>query len=290
VYKWTGIDVSVGIARTKTLAKIANERAKKTTGCIVLTDKKDIENILKNTDVEDIWGIGHRLKKRLYMLGIYSANDLASAQDTMIKQKLSVNGLKTTLELREVKCFKLDESPSSKKSICSSRSFANKLEHLNELKEAISSYISIAAKKLKREKMIAGFIVVFISTSFHSKDPFYSNSCQIALPIATSYTPDLIKYAHIGLKKIFKKGFLYKKAGVILSDFSNENFLQQDLFTKLPNENKKYLMKIMDDLNYKANKKALYFASDGIDKKYKSSSNLRSLKYTTSFDELIKVR
>ncbi len=131
---------------------------------------------------------------------------------------------------------------------------------------------------------------MFITTSFHSKDPFYFNSCQITLPNPTSYTPDLIASAKKGIQKIFKEGFLYKKAGIILSDFTKEGYCQLDMFSKLNNENKKFLMKIIDDINYKANKKAIFFASDGIEKNYKSSSNMKSLRYTTSFNELLKVK
>lgn len=144
--------------------------------------------------------------------------------------------------------------------------------------------------------MHANFLTVFISTSFHSKDPFYSNSCQITLPTATSFTPNLISYAKKGLKKIYKSSYLYKKAGVILSDFSNEDHLQKDLFSKLDAKNQNYLMKIIDNINYKANKKAVFFASEGIEKgtdkssKIASSSKMRSYKYTTSFDELLEVK
>lgn len=290
VYKWTGIDVSVGIAKTKTLAKLANEIAKKGNGVCVLNDKNHIENILKKTQLDDIWGIGSQLKKRLYGLGIYSAYDLAFAEESLIKKQLSVNGLKTALELKEISCFKCEEFLPTKKSICTSRSFARKIDNLKELQEAISSFISIAAEKLREEQMHTNFITVFISTSFHSNDAFYSNSCQISLPNPTSYTPDLITYAKNGLQKIFKEGFLYKKAGVILSDFTNEDEKQQDMFSKLNTENKKFLMQIIDNINYKANKKAVFFASDGIEKKYKSSSNMKSLKYTTSFEELLKVK
>lgn len=290
IYKWTGISVSVGIAKTKTLAKLANEIAKKQNDIFILEEKKYIEDILKKTPIEDIWGIGNKLKIKLYKIGVYTAYDLIKTDDLLIKKYLSVNVMKTALELKEIKCFKCEDIPHSKKSICTSRSFANKIDNLKGLQEAVSSFVAIAAEKLREEKMHTNFITVFIATSYHSKDPFYCNSCQITLPTPTSYTPDLITYAKNGLDKIFKDGFFYKKAGVILSDFSDETNAQQDLFSKLNNENKRFLMKIMDDINYKANKKAIFFASEGIDKRYKSSSNMRSLKYTTSFNELLKVK
>lgn len=287
VYKWSGLDVSVGIAKTKTLAKLANEIAKKQKGVVVLNDKNYIENILKITPVEEIWGIGEQLKIRLHKLGIFSALDLTNADENLIKKQLSITGLKTALELKGTKCFECEEYHQSKKSICTSRSFAIKIDNLTNLEEAISTFVSIAAEKLRKEKMHTNFLSVFITTSYHCNDPFYSNSCQITLPNPTSYTPDLITCAKKGLEKIYKQGFLYKKAGVILSDFTDENHLQRDLFSKLNDENKKFLMKVIDNINYKANKKAVYFASDGIDKKFQSSSNMKSKKYTTSFEEML---
>lgn len=295
VYKWTGIDVSVGIARTKTLAKLANEMAKKLENPVILIDEKDIQKVLKNTDVEDIWGVGSRLKKRLYRLGIYTAYDLTLAESELIKKQLSISVLKTALELKEVPCFKCEKNPNPKKSICTSRSFAKKIEIFEDLEKALSSFVAIAAQKLRRQKMQANFLTIFISTSFHSKDPFYSNSCQITLPTATSFTPKLITYAKKALKKVYKSSYLYKKAGVILSDFTSIDYLQKDLFSKLDEKNKNDLMKIVDKINYKANKKALFFASEGIEKglkksNIKSSSKMRSNKYTTSFDELLEVK
>ena len=240
--------------------------------------------------MEDIWGIGSKLKKELYRIGIYSAFNLANADELLLKKHLSVNVLKTALELKEINCIKNEGHFSSKKSICTSRSFIDKIDDLKTLEEFISAYTSIAAKKLRNQKMHTNFIIVFITTSFHSKDPFYSNSCQIKSPIPTSYTPDLISLAKTGLKRIFKEGYSYKKAGVILSDLTKENICQQDLFSDLNNKNKEMLMKIIDDINFKANKKAVFFASEGIERKYKGSSYMKSLKFTTSFDELIKVK
>jgi len=291
VYMWTGIEVSVGIARTKTLAKLANEIAKKGNGLFVLTEQNEIELVLKKTDVEDIWGIGFNFKKKLYRLGIYTAYDLANSDDFLIKKKLSINGLKTAFELRGIKCFDLNHGPSSKKSICTSRSFAKKITNLKDLKKAIACFVSIAAKKLRKQKMHSGFLSVFIATDFFSKkNDFYSNSCHITFPTPTSYTPDLIGCAKKCLEKIFKEDLFYKKAGVILSDFTDENYEQRDMFCKLKTKKTKSLMKIMDDINYKANKKAIFFAAEGIDKVYNSLSNMRSKKHTTSFDELLEIK
>lgn len=290
VREWTGIDVSVGMAKTKTLAKLASELAKKQNGIFILNNKSSIEDILKKTPLENIWGIGSKLKKRLYRLGIFSAYGLTQADELLIKKHLSVNVLKTALELKETKCFGHEENPSSKKSICTSRSFAGKIDNLTSLEMAVSSFAAIAAEKLRKQKTQTNFITVFIMTGFHSKDPFYANHCQMSLPVPTSYTPDLIAYAKKGLSKIYKEGFLYKKAGVILSDFTDENSRQQDLFSGLNDEDKKFLMRTMDNINRKANKKAVFFASEGLEKKYKSSFAMKSLRFTTSFDELIKAK
>ncbi|MFA6119029.1 MAG: Y-family DNA polymerase [Parachlamydiales bacterium] len=290
IYKWVGIEVSIGIAKTKTLAKLANRSAKNTNGISILSDKNDLEKILKATSIEEIWGIGSKLKKRLYQLDIYSAYDLAKANEYLIKKNLSVNVYKTSLELNEVKCFECEEIQESKKSITTSRSFAEKIDNINDLEEAISSFVAMTSEKLRESKLKAGFMTIFVMTSPFAKDNYYSNYINITLPIATSFTPNLISHAKNGLKKIYKEGFLYKKAGVILSNFTDESAIQEDFFTNVDDASKKRLMKTVDEINYKSNKKTVFFGSEGIKKKYKSSSNMRSKNFTTSFDELIKVK
>ncbi|MBN2479198.1 MAG: Y-family DNA polymerase [Parachlamydiales bacterium] len=291
IYKWTGLSVSVGIAKTKTLAKLANEIAKKESGTLVFNDQQTIDKYLKNTSIEDIWGIGRKFAKRLNRLDIYTAFDLTNMDDFLLKKKLTVNGLKTALELRGKPCYKLDQNPSAKKSITSSRSFGNKIENFNDLFNMLASFVSLGAQKLRKQKLKTSFLTVFITTSYHSKDPFYSNSCSVSLPIATSYTPDLISYAKNALKKIYKNGYCYKKAGVILNDLSKENEnVQQDLFSNLTSDKKDYLMKILDNINFKANKKAVYFASEKILEKHKSASNMRSKKFTTTFEDLLQIK
>lgn len=292
IYKWTGIEVSIGIAKTKTLAKLATEIAKKNTennGIFILTDPKKIKDQLLKTDVVDIWGIGKNLQKRLYRLGVFSALDLLNTDSFLIKKKLSVNVYKTCLELQGISCLKLEDI-SQKKSILSSRSFSKKISDLTTLEKAISKFTSIAAEKLRKQKLHANFLTVFIRTSFHSQDPFYSNSYGMKLPISTSYTPDLITYSKKALKLIFKKGFLYKKAGILLNDFSSEEHIQLDFFKKSNNKKKNALMEVVDKINHKSNKKAIFFASDGTEKKYITSGDFKSKKCTTSFDELLEVK
>ncbi len=288
--KWTGIPVSVGIATTKTLAKLANETAKKEKGTIVLKSKEEIDLLLKKTDVADIWGIGRNLTKRLNRLSIYSAYQLKQSPEALIKKHLSVNVLKTLLELNGTSCFECLESPNPTKSIIRSRSFSSKVTSLKEIEEAISLFASLAAEKLREDKLTANMLSVFLNTSYHSQDPFYANTAHFTFPLATSYTPEIIKYAKMAIKKIYKEGYLYKKAGVVLSNLTSSDHLQEDLFEKKDLEKQKKIMKAFDKINLKANKKALFFASEGIDQNWKSLSKLRSQRYTTSFDELKKVK
>jgi DNA polymerase V len=287
IYKWTNIEVSVGIGKTKTLAKLANKQAK-SKGIFILCGN-NIEHILKKTDLDDIWGINKNLKKRLYKIGIYSAFDLKNANPILLKKSLSINVVKISFELNEKKCLDINENFRNKKSICSSRSFAEKIENFNDLKKSLCSFAAIATKKLREQRQKANFLSVFITTSFHSDDPFYSNSYQLSLPFATSYTPDILKYATCALKKIYKKNYLYKKTGIILSSFTCENALQTDFFRPLPNFKKDALMKTLDSIN-KKKKNSIFFASEKIDQKYKSSSKMLSFKFTTSLDELLIVK
>jgi DNA polymerase V len=289
IKKYVGIDVSIGLAKTKTLSKLASFYAKKEDGVLVLDDENKIDEYLKKTDTSDIWGIGKQLSNKLKNLYIFNAYDFKYYNENIIKKKLTINGLKTKLELNETVCYKLNESMNCRKSISSTRSFASKISTLNSLNEKISFFAASIAKKLRDKKLNTSFLSIFITTSFLNEDKKYFNSISTTLDIATSNTTILIKIAKNLLKEIYKEGYFYKKAGVIVSNLSCENENQDDFFSKKDDENFLKLLKKIDLINYKKNKKLIYFAAEGIEKNI-SKSNKKSKKYTTNFQEILKIK
>jgi len=290
VKMWTGLSVSVGIGATKTLAKLANKQAKEGSNIKVLLHESEIDEALSATNLEDIWGIGRRCAKRLKKANIHSPLELKLIDDIIIKKILGVMGLRVSLELRGINSFSLDNSPTPRKSILSSRSFGRPTSELSDLEEAVSSFTTKATEKLRKEKQATSFISVFVSTGKKSKEQYF-NQAGISLSTPLSYTPDLISYAKKCLKKIYKPHILYKKAAVMLSDFSDQASIQKDLFEKDLNLTKKEkLMQLLDKINNRYDKEALFFMSSGIDRKWKSNRVNVSPKYTTSWADLLKVK
>jgi len=300
VKQWTGIPVSVGIAKTKTLAKIANRIAKKKrslNGVLDFTSltEDEIDSYLDKTSVEQIWGIGRQNSNKLNQIGIYTALALKNAPDDWIKKNLGgVVGLRTVFELRGNSCIALDQEGLSKnkKGITTSRSFGKPVEKLQYLEEAIASYTSRAAEKLRAQKSVANVISIYIKTNKHKKnDKQYSNSITYKLPYPTSYSPELVSYAINLLRRIYKEGYSYKKVGVLLLDIiPDNNEIQMNLFTKQDKilENKK-LMFDLDKINSKWGSNTLKLASNGTDM---TNSNWRmkrefvSKRSTTCWNEI----
>jgi len=293
VKQWTGIPISIGVAPTKTLAKIANKAAKKEKekeGVYVLADPAAIEERLSKTATEDIWGIGRALSDRLKRKGIYTASQLRKADDVWVRKLLGVTGFQTVLELRGTSCIELLDEPEKKKSIICSRSFAQKIEDFSYLEEAVASFASRAAEKLRDQESLAGFLSVFIATS-PFQEPYESRSCHIHLPNPTSFTPDLISLAKKGLAQIYRRGFGYKRAGVLLGEFSEEQISQIDMITPNPGSEKKLrAMEMLDSVNARYDKPALRFAAEGIERHpWQSLRENSSPKFTTSWHELLRV-
>jgi DNA polymerase V len=291
----TGIPVSVGIGTTKTLAKIANHLAKKNSkqGVFVLSEQhlpEDFNNILKNFAVEDIWGIGRKYAKKLKSYQINNAYDLMQANDIWIKKNLTINGLKTVLELRGVSCLSLEDID-DKKSITVSRSFGKSINNLAQLKEALASYISIAAEKLRKQNANAGAVTVFICYAHYGMTERYYDSTFLELSLHTSYTPDLIKYANLCLTKIYKNGVIYKKVGVILSNFYPQKQVQYNLFKNMPNLQKQNsLMKTLDDLNLKFGRDQVFFGACGLDNSWQNRKNYKSPNFTTNWHDILTIK
>ncbi|HSW85965.1 MAG TPA: Y-family DNA polymerase [Rhabdochlamydiaceae bacterium] len=294
VFQWTGIPVSIGIGKTKTLSKVANDIAKKDpreSGIFAFEDKEATDRVLKDLPVGDIWGIGPKLSAELVSNGMKTAFDFKNAPDTWIKKHLSVSSLRCAWELRGISCLALAECPSPRQSITCSRSFGAPVTAFQELSEALSSYTANAAEKLRADQSLASFISVFLMTSAFQKDP-YSNSMTLSLPEPTSYTPLLIAQAKEALKRIYREGYIYKKVGVILGGLVSDVCYQPDLFSMYQTNKKKQMqaMRLLDTLNGCYENKILRFAAEGTGyTPWKMKRQNCSQRFTTSWKELLKV-
>ncbi|MDX8431656.1 MAG: DUF4113 domain-containing protein [Candidatus Algichlamydia australiensis] len=280
VYQWTGIPTSIGIGPTKTLAKLAN-RIAKDHHC----GTHIFQSIPKDFPVEEIWGIGRRMKKTLYSYGVTTAKQFCNLDETWVKKKLSVAGLRTLLELKGIACRTENEMYISAKSILSSRSFTKPLTTYRDVSESLSTFVAKASQKLRRKQLQTNFITIFISTNRFKKESFYSNSCSCRLPLATSFTPTLIEYAKKMLKEIYRDGDEYKRAGVLLTELSGAHEKQLDLLAQNPStEKEKRAMEALDQINRRYGTRLLYY---GAEKRTASAHINRS--FTTSWEQLPKI-
>ena len=271
VLQWTGIPTSIGIAKTKTLSKVANHIAKKKqSGLVSLIGVENIDPILEKVEINDVWGVGKQLTKFYHNNGIYNAKQLKNKSNTWIKKNSNVLGSRTAMELRGIPCIDLEKINTKRKSCVVSRSFGKKAESFQELKEAIVGYSLNASEKIRSESLVAKSITVFIRTSpFQNRYGFYSNSKTIDLPMATNNSIEIVKTAVSGLETIFKNGYRYQKAGVMLSHLSDSNN-GKNLFSSERDEKINSLMKSIDNTNYRYGRSTLSLASAGVHKKWNS--------------------
>lgn len=287
VLQHTGIPVSAGISFTKTLAKIANHCAKASKEGVFLMDNP--EPILRELPVEEIWGVGRQIAAFLNSQGIVTAWQLRNADDSWIKKNLTVVVLRTAWELRGISCLNLEETPPPKKSIASSKSFGRSVSKWEELAEAISSYTTRAAEKMRRQKSLASSIGVYIESKRDFDKGTYINHSFMPLPQPTAYTPELIDCAKKLLKTIFRPGFQYKKVGVFLDGLVPSSCYQQDLFVPPPNPKHRSLMRLVDQANQAYGRKVLRFAAEGVAQPWKMRQLKRSSRYTTRWSELLSI-
>ncbi len=290
---WIGITVCVGIAPTKTLAKLANHAAKKypaTQGVVDLTNPDRQRRLLALVPVDDVWGVGKRLSKRLNALGITTALDLANASPRAIRDQFSVVLERTVRELNGESCIELEEIPPTKKQIVCSRSFGVKVTQFELLREAVCEYATRATEKLRKEQQQAKVLTVFIRTSpFKDNEPQYSNSASGELLIPSCDTRDFIELANHLLKRIWKDGFRYAKAGVMLSDFYDPGMFQPGLFDDVSiRSNSQQLMSVLDTINQSGAGK-VFFAGQGTKKDWSMKREHLSPAYTTRWDQLPRV-
>lgn len=304
VYRDTGIPVSIGIGETKTLAKLANEIAKKDGrrilnglpqsskygGVLNLYHNPYKDEFLKSVPVGDIWGVGRKYAKKLQNFNIQNAFQFSQAKDDWVKQHFTIQGLRMVKELRGVGCIDLDTEIDPKKGIVSSRSFGKVVTDIKELQQAVATYTTRIGEKLRKQKSVAGFLSVFLIAN-RFKDNSYYNSTSVKLPIQTDYTPELITQALKLLKKIYIPGYKYQKAGVMVYNLGSDDSVQLSLFdSPSPEfERQNRLMSVTDRLNSKYGNNTLKIATLGTKQTWQVKSEKRTPRYTTVWSELLRV-
>lgn len=292
IKKWVGIPTSIGIAPSKTLAKVANDLAKKdkTHGVFSLNSFSAQEAVLKKFPIEDVWGIGCNLKRKLNLLGVYTAWEFREMDPIFIKRQMGVVGERMLWELRGLSCLSLEEA-SPKKSISCSRSFSKVIMDLPDISEALSTFANTACIKLRQQNSCAKAICVYVEAVLDSKTGARSHhSTVVSFPMPTNDTPFVISAAKRGLAGLFCKGQRYKKCGIVLLDLIPEANVVPDLFLGGCSPKRQKLMKTVDGLNAHFGKNTLFFGAMGVNSNWKSRSEKRSLQFTTCWEELPLVR
>lgn len=294
VDQYTGIQVCIGIAPTKTLAKLANYAAKKyraTGGVVDLMSVERQRKLLALVDVSDVWGVGRKLSARLKARGIESALDLATTDLKTIRNEFSVVLERTARELNGTSCLSVESKPMVKQQILCSRSFSSRITNKSQLREMIAKYVSRAAEKLRQESRFAKVICVFIRTSaFSSNEAYYSNSMSVELVSPTSDTRVFIDVAEGILDRLWRSGYRYAKAGVILMDFHGSNGYQYDFFdSRTSAKDSKELMSVVDQINA-SGKGKVFFGAAGTASTWTMKQDYLSPSYTTNWQDIPKVK
>ena len=290
--KYIGLPVSVGVAPTKTLAKVANyyaKRYKKFSNVLVFKDDKTIKEALALIDVGEVWGIGRQFKKFLKGNGIKSALDLRAANETFIRKHMTVTGLRTMKELKGYSCISVDSIREERKNITHSRTFRTSITDITELKKAMATFTVRVSEKLRHQNSAANIIGVFIETSrFNNKKYKYKSSKLINLPVPSDNTFELIKYALNALEIIYVKGFQYKKAGVMLFGLQDSANMQYSIFDTYDGPKYKNALRSLDQINVKMGRDTIRYAVQGHNTKISVQDRL-SPRYTTSWNQIIDV-
>ena len=291
VLQWTGIPTSVGIAKTKTLSKIANHIAKKKiSGVTSLIGIENIDPILEKIDINDVWGVGKKLTKFYQKNRIYNAKQLKNKSNTWIRKSSNVLSSRTAMELRGISCIGLETTTAKRKSCVVSRSFGKRIKKFQELKEAVANYCLNASEKIRSESLVAKTITIFIRTSPFQRDfGYYSNSNTVDFPIATNNSIEIVKTAVSILDNIFKNGYQYQKAGVMLTSLCNDDD-RKNLFSSEKDEKINNLMRSIDNTNYRYGRSTLSLASAGIQKKWNMKREYSSKIDTADFSSLPKIK
>ncbi|HDT6506958.1 TPA: Y-family DNA polymerase [Klebsiella aerogenes] len=292
----THLTVGVGIAQTKTLAKLANHAAKRwqqqTGGVVDLSNAERQRKLMAALPVEEVWGVGRRIAKRLETMGIRTVLQLANTDIRFIRKHFNVVLERTVRELRGEPCLELEEFAPVKQEIICSRSFGHRITEYEEMRQAICSYASRAAEKLRQEHQYCRFISVFVKTSpFAPDERYYANNASVTLLTPTQDSRDIIAAATRCLDAIWQSGCRYQKAGVMLGDFYSQGVAQLNLFDEnAPRKNSQKLMEVLDRLNAEDGRGTLYFAGQGIQQPWQMKREMLSPRYTTRYSDLPTVK
>lgn len=291
VTRGTGIPVSLGIAPTKTLAKVANKYAKKYAAydrlCIIDTEEKR-EKALRLFDIRDVWGIGRRQAVKLTKQRVKTAYDFTQLPGSWVRKNMTIVGERTWKELRGISCIDMETAPPAKKQICTSRSFGKMIEDLPTLSEAIATHASTCARKLREQKSYATSLMVFIHTNNFREDlPQYWKNTVVKLPVPTADTLEIVHHALAGLNNIFMQGYRYKKAGVIITEITDN--AQLGLFDSVDRIKRNNLMQAVDKINSKY-QQHIKLAVQGNGRDWKLKQEQLSNHYTTDINEIITIK
>lgn len=296
VLRRTHLTVGVGIAQTKTLAKLANHAAKQwqrqTGGVVDLSNPERQRKLMALLPVDEVWGVGRRISKKLEAMGIKTVLQLADTDICFIRKHFNVVLERTVRELRGETCLGLEEFAPIKQEIVCSRSFGGRITEYHEMRQAICSYASRAAEKLRGEHQYCRFISAFVKTSpFALNEPYYGNNASVKLLTPTQDSRDIITAATKCLDAIWRDGHRYQKAGVMLGDFYSQGVAQLNLFDdNAPRRGSEKLMEVLDHLNAKGGRGTLYFAGQGIHTAWQMKREMLSPRYTTRLNDLLVVK
>jgi len=301
IRQWTGIPVSVGVGPTRTLAKIATHVAKRHAaygGVFSLArGEADINRVLARTPVEEVWGVGRRQARRLWAVGVLSALDMKEADDVMLRRLLTVTGWRTALELRGVACISNDTAPVTRKTIMSTRSFAQRIRDKAMLAQALSTFAVRAAMRLRREGLVAGGVAVHIRTARPGQsspgERLYDQTLPCPLPAPTADSGLFLRVALEGLDRVFLPGFAYAKAGIMLYDLQRADAVQGSLLAlaagmdAMGDPRRQRLMRSLDDINTRFGRDTVIFGAQGMaEAPWHMRQERLSPRRTTRWDEL----
>ncbi|WP_313645677.1 Y-family DNA polymerase [Pseudomonas sp.] len=295
IFQCTGIPVGVGIATTKTLAKLANHTAKRllaqTGGVVDITEPFKRDWVLRNTEVKEVWGVGRRMTAHLEAMGIHTAMDLAKADAWTLREKFSVVIEKTARELAGTSCLELDEAEPPKQEICCSRMFGRRLSELAPIKQAVATYVGRAAEKLRAQGSVCKRMRISIRTGMLNPDEVHhAQGALVELPYPTCDTLLMTRLATDAVSRIFRPGMRYSKAEVLLMDLRQPGEFSQDLFALEQSPDCARLMQVMDDINQRWGRGTLRTASVPAAPDWAMRRELLSQSYTTRLDQLWTVK
>ena len=291
IRQWTGIPVSIGIASTKTLAKLANRVAKKDPalgGVFDLTAAENPDEVLASIPCGDLWGVGRRLTPRLARVGIHTALDLKRAETAWARRTLGVVGERIVRELNGGSCLELEELPATQQGMCSAKSFGQPITALEDLESALATYAAGLAEKLRAGRLLASHLQVFLATNpFQPDRPQYTPAAHATLPEPTNHTPTLISAALGLLRQIYRPGYQYKKTGLFLTDLISETEVQLSLFSKPGADPKRAALdEAVDLLNKRLGRNTVKYGAMGTNPKWGMRQARKSRNFTTRWLEL----